>query len=122
MCLFFQFIQFKIVLICTICLTTRKICTICLTTLRDCWGFVDGTAIKVSRPIYNQRIMYSGHKRIHCLKFQVKQIFIFILNTTGIHVSSISSIISKIKSYIVLFLCFCIAVHCCFFIYPLVLI
>jgi hypothetical protein len=39
--------------------------------LTQCWGFIDGTAKSISRPIYNQKIMYSGHKRIHCLKFQV---------------------------------------------------
>ena len=41
--------------------------------LTQCWGFIDGTAKSIARPIYNQRIMYSGHKRIHCLKFQVIQ-------------------------------------------------
>ena len=40
--------------------------------LTRCWGFVDGTPRPVSRPIRNQRIMYSGHKRTHCLKFQVQ--------------------------------------------------
>ena len=39
--------------------------------LDQCWGFIDGTARPIARPIHNQRIMYSGHKRIHCLKFQV---------------------------------------------------
>lgn len=39
--------------------------------LRQCWGFIDGTIRPISRPIRNQRIMYSGHKRTHCLKFQV---------------------------------------------------
>lgn len=39
--------------------------------LRNCWGFIDGTARGICRPIINQRIMYSGHKRVHCLKFQV---------------------------------------------------
>lgn len=38
--------------------------------LNDCWGFVDGTPRPIARPIRNQRIMFSGHKRIH-LKFQV---------------------------------------------------
>ncbi|XP_028412517.1 uncharacterized protein LOC114535396 [Dendronephthya gigantea] len=38
--------------------------------LSNCWGFVDGTARPIARPIYNQRIMYSGHKRVHCIKFQ----------------------------------------------------
>ena len=39
--------------------------------LTQCWGFVDGTVGAIARPICNQRIMYSGHKRMHYLKFQV---------------------------------------------------
>ena len=39
--------------------------------LRNCWGFVDGTARPIARPKKHQRIMFSGHKRIHCVKFQV---------------------------------------------------
>ena len=39
--------------------------------LQQCWGFIDGTVRPIARPTRNQRIMYSGHKRIHCLKFQV---------------------------------------------------
>ena len=39
--------------------------------LTECWGFVDGTPRPITRPIRNQRIMFSGHKRVHCLKFQV---------------------------------------------------
>lgn len=39
--------------------------------LKQCWGFIDGTPRQIARPIRNQRIMYSGHKRIHCIKFQV---------------------------------------------------
>lgn len=38
--------------------------------LNQCWGFIDGTARPIARPIRNQRIMFSGHKRVHCLKFQ----------------------------------------------------
>lgn len=38
--------------------------------LDNCWGFIDGTARAIARPVRNQRIMYSGHKRFHCLKFQ----------------------------------------------------
>ena len=34
--------------------------------LDQCWGFIDGTARPIARPIHNPRIMYSGHKRIHC--------------------------------------------------------
>ena len=43
--------------------------------LTDCWGFIDGTARPICRPVKNQRIMFSGHKRTHCLKFQVCQNF-----------------------------------------------
>jgi len=39
--------------------------------LRQCFGFIDGTVRPIARPTVNQRIMYSGHKRVHCLKFQV---------------------------------------------------
>ncbi|XP_028415880.1 uncharacterized protein LOC114539446 [Dendronephthya gigantea] len=38
--------------------------------LRNCWGFIDGTARPICRPIFSQRIMFSGHKRTHCIKFQ----------------------------------------------------
>lgn len=40
--------------------------------LDNCWGFIDGTARPIARPVRNQSVMYSGHKRIHCLKFQVR--------------------------------------------------
>ena len=39
--------------------------------LSNCWGFIDGTVRPISRPSKNQRIMFSGHKRVHCIKFQV---------------------------------------------------
>ena len=39
--------------------------------LQQCWGFIDGTVRPIARPTRNQRIMYSGHKILHCLKFQV---------------------------------------------------
>ena len=39
--------------------------------LSQCFGFIDGTLRPIARPTVNQRIMYSGHKRVHCLKFQV---------------------------------------------------
>ena len=39
--------------------------------LEQCWGFIDGTTRPIARPSHNQRIMFSGHKRTHCLKFQV---------------------------------------------------
>lgn len=36
----------------------------------NCIGFIDGTVRPICRPTKNQRIFYSGHKWIHCLKFQ----------------------------------------------------
>ena len=39
--------------------------------LSQCWGFIDGSARPIARPVKNQNVMYSGHKRIHCIKFQV---------------------------------------------------
>ena len=39
--------------------------------LNNCWGFIDGTVRPIARPKRNQRIMFSGHKRVHCIKFQV---------------------------------------------------
>lgn len=39
--------------------------------LDRCVGFIDGTALRVSRPgNCLQRSIYSGHKRVHCIKFQ----------------------------------------------------
>ncbi|XP_068708323.1 uncharacterized protein [Montipora foliosa] len=38
--------------------------------LDNCWGFIDGTLRPRCRPIRNQRILFSGHKRTHGLKFQ----------------------------------------------------
>ena len=38
--------------------------------LHNCFGFVDGTRLAISKPIRNQRVMYNGHKRMHALKFQ----------------------------------------------------
>jgi nuclease HARBI1 len=34
------------------------------------WGFIDGTLRKTCRPIKHQKIIYSGHKRHHGIKFQ----------------------------------------------------
>ena len=39
-------------------------------TVPGCFGFIDGTAHRICRPRHFQRSMYSGHKRIHCLKWQ----------------------------------------------------
>ena len=38
--------------------------------LQNCSGFVDGTVRRIARPKYHQRILYSGHKRVHAIKFQ----------------------------------------------------
>ncbi|XP_072380479.1 uncharacterized protein [Diabrotica undecimpunctata] len=38
--------------------------------LDNCWGFIDGTVRPICRPSINQQLYYSGHKRLHCLKFQ----------------------------------------------------
>ena len=38
--------------------------------LDNCWGFVDGTIRPICRLGEKQRVMYNGHKRVHCLKFQ----------------------------------------------------
>jgi hypothetical protein len=34
------------------------------------WGFIDGTLRKTCRPTYHQKLLYSGHKRCHGIKFQ----------------------------------------------------
>ena len=38
--------------------------------LPNCWAFIDGTCKQVCRPKYYQRLLYNGHKRYHCLKYQ----------------------------------------------------
>jgi nuclease HARBI1 len=38
--------------------------------LERCFAFVDGTVRPVSRPSYNQKQAFDGHKRVHALKFQ----------------------------------------------------
>lgn len=39
--------------------------------LGQCVGFIDGTVIRVARPGGGlQRCVYSGHKRVHCIKLQ----------------------------------------------------
>nr|CAI5855962.1 unnamed protein product [Callosobruchus analis] len=38
--------------------------------VRNCWGFIDGTARPICRPSVEQENYYSGHKRVHCLKYQ----------------------------------------------------
>ena len=41
--------------------------------LTKCWGFIDGTVRPICRPSTLQREVYSGHKRVHGLKFQSVQ-------------------------------------------------
>ena len=38
--------------------------------LDRCFGFIDGTLVRICRPGKNQRIVYNGHKRVHAIKFQ----------------------------------------------------
>ncbi len=52
--------------------------------LNQCWGFIDGTARPTARPVRNQRIMFSGHKRTHCLKFQVSLVITLLINLLSI--------------------------------------
>ena len=35
--------------------------------LHNCFGFVDGTVLPISRQNERQRIVYNGHKRVHAL-------------------------------------------------------
>ncbi|XP_049523923.1 uncharacterized protein LOC125945714 [Dermacentor silvarum] len=39
-------------------------------TLDNCWAFIDGTARAICRPKRNQQAYFSGHKRVHCVKYQ----------------------------------------------------
>ncbi|GFO47414.1 hypothetical protein PoB_007391900, partial [Plakobranchus ocellatus] len=38
--------------------------------LQNCWGFIDGSTMAIAKPKQHQKVVFSGHKRIHCLKFQ----------------------------------------------------
>ena len=38
--------------------------------LSNCVGFIDGTKIKIARPTRAEGACYSGHRILHCLKFQ----------------------------------------------------
>ncbi len=40
----------------------------------NCWGFIEGTERPICRPSIYQRECFSGHKRVHCLKFQSVQV------------------------------------------------
>ena len=39
-------------------------------TLNNVWGFIDGTTRQCARPRRDQRLVFNGHKRYHCLKYQ----------------------------------------------------
>lgn len=39
-------------------------------TLESCIGFIDGTAREICRPQRDQQDFYSGHYRMHCVKYQ----------------------------------------------------
>jgi DDE superfamily endonuclease len=47
-----------------------KIANKCTLAAINIWGFIDGTLKKVCRPSKFQKAAYSGHKRIHGIKFQ----------------------------------------------------
>ncbi|KAL3190188.1 hypothetical protein MRX96_020497 [Rhipicephalus microplus] len=38
--------------------------------LTNCWAFTDGTVRPICRPTRNQKVYFSGHKRVHALKYQ----------------------------------------------------
>jgi hypothetical protein len=38
--------------------------------LDNCWGFIDGTHVRVCRPMVDQEELYSGHKKAHSIKYQ----------------------------------------------------
>ncbi|XP_067129952.1 uncharacterized protein [Centruroides vittatus] len=38
--------------------------------LKNCWGFIHGTARPICLPKKHPRVVFSGRKRTHCLKFQ----------------------------------------------------
>ncbi|KAJ8912366.1 hypothetical protein NQ315_014733 [Exocentrus adspersus] len=38
--------------------------------MNNLWAFIDGTVRPICRPTVNQRAYYSGHKRVHCVKYQ----------------------------------------------------
>jgi hypothetical protein len=40
------------------------------------WGIIDGTLRKTCRPTYYQKLLYSGHKRHHCIKFQSQHLMV----------------------------------------------
>ena len=38
--------------------------------LHETFAFVDGTGMRICRPLVDQQEFYSGHKKYHCLRFQ----------------------------------------------------
>ncbi|KAH7965735.1 hypothetical protein HPB49_010261 [Dermacentor silvarum] len=38
--------------------------------LKNCWAFIDATVLPICRPSKVQRTHFSGHKRLHALKYQ----------------------------------------------------
>jgi len=38
--------------------------------LTNCWAFIDGTVRPIARPVWLQKVVFNGHKRVHALKFQ----------------------------------------------------
>ena len=38
--------------------------------MNNIWGFIDGTCRPIARPSRYQKVVFSGHHRTHCLKFQ----------------------------------------------------
>ena len=58
--------------------------------LEQCFGFIDGTVRQIARPVINQKIMYSGHKRVHCVKFQVSSVYVYAWITTLLHMQSVT--------------------------------
>ena len=48
----------------------ERIANKCGGLLQFIWGFIDGTLKKTCRPSYFQKLLYSGHKRSHGVKFQ----------------------------------------------------
>ena len=38
--------------------------------LQETFGFLDGTAVRICRPMVDQEEFYSGYKKYHCIKYQ----------------------------------------------------
>ena len=65
----------------TLCMNQRRLALVNLQLFADkihasvsplynCWGFIDGTDLPICRPRKDQRILYSGHKKVNAIKFQ----------------------------------------------------